>query len=207
MYTQITHQNNTYHQWQRRVEPGDCDKPDWDKIPLVGASDIQHKYSPALVLLGSAQHPTYAHPKLLVWYYDNVYHHGHLIGDLPAKGKQPTEAQTKKIYHQEYEELITRIDISLDLSLQSKAYPMVLTSLLKPNILLPPKFSLIVISRCQTVTRWTMQWQHVHSVYKGLSMDTIVLTSFPRLLSWESDIWSFFSKILQIFQILVTFSF
>ena len=176
------------------MEPGDGDKPDWDKIPVVGAGDIRHTVSPTLILLGSAQHPTYAHPKLLGQCYDNVYHQGHLIGDLPAQGKQPTEAQTKKIYDQEYEELVAMIENTLDLSLQSKAYPMVLTSLLNPDIVFPPKFSLIVISRCQTVTRWTMQWQHVHWVYKGLSMDTIVLTSFPRLLSWESDIWSFFLK-------------
>ena len=77
--------------------------------------------------------------KLLGSCYNNDYHQGHLIGNLPARGKQPTEAQTKKVYDQEYKELIARIENTLDLSLQSKAYPMVLTSLLNPDIMLPPK--------------------------------------------------------------------
>ena len=92
-----------------------------------------------LVLLGSAQHLTYAHPKLLGQCYDNVYHQGRLIGNLPARGNQAMEAQTKKIYDQEYEELIARIENTLDLSLQSTAYPMVLTSLLNLDIMLPQK--------------------------------------------------------------------
>ena len=54
-----------FHQWQRRVELGDCGKPDWDKIPVISIGDFRHKYSPTLVLLGSAQHLTYAHPKIV----------------------------------------------------------------------------------------------------------------------------------------------
>ena len=49
------------------------------------------------------------------------------------------EAQTKKIYDQEYEVLVARIENTLDLSLQSMAYSMVPTSLLNPDIVLPPK--------------------------------------------------------------------
>ena len=92
-----------------------------------------------LVLLGSAQHPMYAHPKLLAQCYDNVYHQGCLIGNLLAQGKQPTVAQMKKIYDQEYEELVAQIKNTLDLLLQSMAYPIVPTSLLNPDIVLPPK--------------------------------------------------------------------
>ena len=47
-----------FHHWQRRVEPEDWDKPDWEKVPTVSAGDFRHKYSPALVLLGNAQHLT-----------------------------------------------------------------------------------------------------------------------------------------------------
>ena len=89
--------------------------------------------------MGSARHPIYAHPKMLGWCFDNVYHQGCLIRDLPACGRNLTKAQTKKIYDQEYEEVIARIENSLDLSLQSTVYSMVLISLLNAEIVLPPK--------------------------------------------------------------------
>ena len=73
-----------FHWWQRRVDPGDHDKPDWDKVPVVTAGDFRHKYSSALVLLGNPQHPAYTHLKLLGRCYDNIYHQGRFIGDLPA---------------------------------------------------------------------------------------------------------------------------
>ena len=72
-----------FHHWQRRVEPAGRDKPDWIKVPTVSVGDFRYKYSSALDLLGNAQHPTYAHPKLLGWWFD-VYHQGRLIRDLPA---------------------------------------------------------------------------------------------------------------------------
>ena len=78
-----------FHRWQRWVEPEDRDKPDWEKVPTISVGDFRHKYSPALVLLGNAQHLTYTHPKLLGWCYDNVYHQGRLIRDLPARGNHP----------------------------------------------------------------------------------------------------------------------
>ena len=114
------------------VQLGDWDKPDWANVPVISKGDFCHKYSPALVLMGSAQHPVYAHPKMLGRCYDNVYHQGRLIRDLPAQGKNP-----KKVFDQEYEELIA--ENSLDLSLEGTAYPMVLTSLLNLEIVLPPK--------------------------------------------------------------------
>ena len=92
-----------------------------------------------LVLLGSAQHPTYAHTKLLGQCYDNVYHQGRLICDLPAQGKPPTNEQIQKIYNQEYEEVVAWIENTLDLLDQTPTYPMVPTSLLNPDIILPPK--------------------------------------------------------------------
>ena len=121
-----------FYRWQRQVQPGDRDKPDWVNILVIGKGDFHYKYSCALVLMGSAQHPVYAHPKMLGRCYDNVYHQGRLIRDLPARGKNP-----KKVYDQEYEELIA--ENSLDLSLEGTAYPMVLTSLLNLEIVLPPK--------------------------------------------------------------------
>ena len=126
-----------FHRWQRWVELEDCDKPDWVKVPTVSVGDFRHKYSSALVLLGNTQHPTYAHPKLLGWCYDNIYHQGRLIGDLPAWEKPPTKEQTQKIYDQEYEEVVAQIENTLDLSDESPSYPMVSTSLLNLEIVLP----------------------------------------------------------------------
>ena len=128
-----------FHQWQRWVELGDWDKPEWTKVPVVNKGDFHYKYSMVLILMGSVQHPAYSHPKMLGNCFDNVYHQGSFIGDLPAWGKNPTEAQTKRVYDQEYEEVIAWIENSLDLSLQGMAYQMIPTSLLNPEIVLPPK--------------------------------------------------------------------
>ena len=87
-----------FHQWQRRVEPGDRDKPEWVKVPVVNKRDFCYKYSMALILMGSVQHLACSHPKMLGCCFDNVYHQGHFIGDLPAGGKNPTKEQTRKIY-------------------------------------------------------------------------------------------------------------
>ena len=128
-----------FHWWQRWVDLGDRDKPDWDKVPVVPDGDFRYKYSSTLVLLGNPWHPAYAHPKLLGQCYDNVYHQGRLIGDLPARGKLPTNEQTTKIYNQEYEEVVARIENTLNLSDESPSYPMVPTSLLNPDIVLPTR--------------------------------------------------------------------
>ena len=45
-----------FHRWQRCAEPGDRDRPDWNKILVPSRNDYCYKYSPALVLLGSIQH-------------------------------------------------------------------------------------------------------------------------------------------------------
>ena len=128
-----------FHWWLRWVEPGDCDKLEWTKVLVVNKGDFCYKYSTALILMGSVQHLAYGHPKMLGHCFDNVYHQGHFIGDLPAWGKNPTEVQTKKVYDQEYEEVIAQIKNSLDLSLQGTVYQMIPTSLLNPEIVLPPK--------------------------------------------------------------------
>ena len=85
-----------FHHWQRRVEPEDWDKPDWAKVLTITAGDFRHKYSPALVLLGNAQHLTYTYPNLLGQCNDNIYHQGQLIGDLPAWGKLPMKEQMRR---------------------------------------------------------------------------------------------------------------
>ena len=127
-----------YHYWQRRVSHQDRDTHDWTKVPVVPKDDFRHKYSPALTLLGNAQNPAYAHPKLLGRCFNNVYFCGRITGDLPARGRLPhSEERTKLIYDQEYEELVHRLENMLDLTLKSPSYSMVPTSLVNPDIVLP----------------------------------------------------------------------
>ena len=128
-----------YHRWQCWVNLREIssENADWNKIPKVAKDDFRYKYSPALTLLGNAQNPVFAHPKLLGRCYDNVYHNGWFIGDLPARGKPPTEEQSMKVYTQEYQELVTRVENGLDLMEESPSYSVVPTSLVNPDIVLP----------------------------------------------------------------------
>ena len=128
-----------FHWWQRQVEPGDRDKPEWAKVLVVNKGDFCYKYSTVLILMGSMHHPAYSHPKMLGCCSDNVYHQGRFIGDLPAQGKNPTRAQTKRVYDQEYKEVIAWVENSLDLSRPDTAYQMIQTLLLNPEIVLPLK--------------------------------------------------------------------
>ena len=101
-----------YHHWQCRVNLQEIsnENADWNKIPKVAKDDFQHKYSPALTLLGNAQNLAFAHPKLLGRCYDNMYHNGQFIGDLPARGKPLTVDQSRKVYTQEYQEVVAQVE-------------------------------------------------------------------------------------------------
>ena len=128
-----------YHRWQCRVNLQEIssENANWNKIPKVAKDDFQHKYSPALTLLGNAQNPAFAHPKLLGCCHDNVYYNGWFIGDLLARGKLPTEEQSKKVYTQEYQEVVARVENGLDLMEESPLYSIVPTSFVNPDIVLP----------------------------------------------------------------------
>ena len=128
-----------YHRWQCWVNLQEIssENADWNKIPTVAKDDFRYKYSPALTLLGNAQNPVFAHPKLLGCCYDNVYYNGWFIGDLPARGKLPTEEQSKKVYTQEYQEVVAQIENSLDLTEESPSYSVVPTFLVNLDIVLP----------------------------------------------------------------------
>ena len=129
-----------YHWWQCRVSPQErSENSDWNKIPPVAKNDFRHKYSPALTLLGSTQNPAFAHPKLLGCCYDNVYHNGRFISDLPMRGRPPTEEQTKKIYDHEYEEVVARIENTVNLTNESPSFSVVPTCLVNPDIIIPHK--------------------------------------------------------------------
>ena len=128
-----------YHHWQRRVNLQEIssENADWNKIPKVTKDDFRHKYSLALTLLGNAQNPAFAHPKLLGRCYDNIYFSGRLIGDLPARGRPPIEEQSMKVYTQEYQEVVARVENSIDLTEESPWYSIVPTSLINLDIVLP----------------------------------------------------------------------
>ena len=128
-----------YHCWQRRANLQEVfsENADWNKIPTVAKGDFRLKYWSALTLLGNTQNPAYAHPKLLGCCYDNVYYNRRLIGDLPARGKPSTKEQSKKVYTQEYQEVVARIENSLDLTEESPSYSVAPTSLVNPDIVLP----------------------------------------------------------------------
>ena len=102
-----------YHRLQRRVnlQETSSENADWNKVPKITKDDFRHKYSLALTLLGNAQNPAFAHPKLLGRCDDNVYFCERLIGDLPARGRPPTEEQSMKVYTQEYQEVVTRCTV------------------------------------------------------------------------------------------------
>ena len=133
-----------YHCWQCRVNLQEISSKnaDWNKTPTITKGDFWLKYSSALTLLGNTQNPAYAHPKLLGRSYDNVYYNGGLIGDLLARGKPPTVEQSKKVYMQEYQEVVARIENSLDLTEESPSYSVVPTSLVNLDIVLPHKLFL-----------------------------------------------------------------
>ena len=128
-----------YHRWQCWVNLQEIssENADWNKIPKVAKDDFRHKYSPALTLLGNAQNPAFTHPKLLRCCYDNIYYNGRFIGNLPARGKPPTEEQSMKVYTQEYQEVVARVENSIDLTEESPSYSIVPTSLVNPDIVLP----------------------------------------------------------------------
>ena len=127
-----------YHRWQRRVSHQEkSENTDRNKVPAVPTYNFRHKYSLALTLLGNAQNPAFTHPKLLGRCYDNVYHNGQLIGDLPVRGKPLTEDQSKKIYTQEYQEVVTKNENSTDLTEESPLYSIIPTSLVNSDIVLP----------------------------------------------------------------------
>ena len=129
-----------YHRWQCRVSPQEkSENTDWNRIPPVTKNDFRHKYCPALTLVGSAQNPAFAHLKLLGRCYHNVYHNGCFIGDLPMRGGPLMEEHTKKIYNQEYEEVVGRIENFVDLTNESPLFSVIPTCIVNPDIILPSK--------------------------------------------------------------------
>ena len=79
--------------------------PDWIPTPEILAGDSWLDYVDAFTLLGDAMHPAYGHPKTLARAYDQVYHEGWLIGNLPLRGKKMAH-QSAAVYRAEYAQII-----------------------------------------------------------------------------------------------------
>ena len=140
----VAHKLGKYHRWQHRVAPEDRDKEDWSAEVKPGPKDFRYKYSTALELLGTAQSPTFAHPRLLGRCFDNVYHQGRFIGRLSARGKLPTEDNTWDVYDREYGEVVAHIKDALELDhLSAREFPVpynpIPCSLKNPDIILHPE--------------------------------------------------------------------
>ena len=99
---------------------------------ISGTSIVQHSHS--WVMLKTRRLRA---PKLHRCCYDNVYHNWRFIGDLPARGKPPTMEQSRKVYTEEYQEVVARVENSLDLMEESPSYSVVPTSLVNLDIVLP----------------------------------------------------------------------
>ena len=95
-----------YHRAVRRRQSGE-ELLDWIPIPEIPAGDSQLDYVDAFTLLWDAMHPTYGHPKTLVRAYDQVYHEGREIGNLPLRGKK-TADQSEVVYREEYAQIVHR---------------------------------------------------------------------------------------------------
>ena len=95
-----------YHRAVWRRQPGE-ELPDWIPTLEIPAGDSQLDYVDAFTLLGDAMHPTYQHPKTLARAYDQVYHEGREMGNLPLRGKE-TMDQSKVVYRAEYAQIIHR---------------------------------------------------------------------------------------------------
>ena len=143
----VAHKLGKFHRWQRRVTPENRGNENWNVEIEPGPKDFRYKYATALELLGTAQSPTFAHPRLLGRCYDNIYHQGQFIGKLSARGKPPTKDNTWDVYDQEYGEVVSRIKDSLDLDrLSNREFDVpfwpIPCSLKNPDIILhPDKFA------------------------------------------------------------------
>ena len=121
-----------YHRWVKRGGARD-----WTVQPPLANDDARWNFSTALLLLGDARDPTYAHPLVLGHYFDQVYHQGRFPGELPkCQPGQATEV-TKERYDREMAEVCDRLRSFDDPNFcNSKILPP--TSLVNPEIILDP---------------------------------------------------------------------
>ena len=105
--------------------------------PEIPAGDSQLDYVDAFTLLWDAMHPTYGHPKTLVRAYDQVYHEGREIGNLPLRGKK-TADQSEVVYREEYAQIVHRFSTLTRIDSEKFVRPMP-TSLVPPEMIYPGK--------------------------------------------------------------------
>ena len=82
-------------------------------------------------------HPAYGHPKTLARAYDQVYHEGWEIGNLPLRGKK-TADQSEVVYRAEYAQIIHRFSTLTRIDSEKFVRPMP-TSLVRLEMIYPGK--------------------------------------------------------------------
>ena len=125
-----------YHRAVWRRPPGE-ELTDWIPTPEILAGDSRLDFVDAFTLLGDAMHPAYGHPKMLAQAYDQVYHEGREIGNLPLRGKK-TADQSEVVYQAQYAQIIHRFSTLTQIDSENFARPMP-TSLVHPEMIYPGK--------------------------------------------------------------------
>ena len=129
---QVTQGLGRYHRFIKRGKT-----QDWTtKVPIAD-DDVRWDYSTVLSLLGDARDPTYAHPLALGQYFDQVYHQGRLLGELPKRWPGQAKEITRERYDREVDEICARLCSFDDPGFRNcKILPP--TSLVNPEIILEP---------------------------------------------------------------------
>ena len=98
--------------------------------------DHQSSYISGLAALGSPNQPSYGHPQVLGWYFDQVYHQSRNVGQLTQKARDKTTDYNETVYTRELGEILSHLQGLDDLNHSTK-HKRTPTSLLNPEIILP----------------------------------------------------------------------
>ena len=149
-----------YHRFIKRGKTRD-----WT-IPLpIADDDVRWDFSSAMSLLGDARDPTYAHPLALGQYFDQVYHQGRFLGDLPKRRPGQAKEITQEVYNREVDEICAWLRSFDDAGFRNcRVLPP--TSLRNPEIILEP-----------------VEYQQILAMKAGISKDLIL----PLVAEFETD--------------------
>ena len=125
-----------YHRAVQRRQPGE-ELLDWIPTPEIPAGDSRLDYVDAFTLLGDAMLPAYGHPKMLARAFDQVYHGGWDIGNLPLRGKKMAD-QSEVVHQVEYAQIVHRFSTLMQIDSEKFVRPMP-TSLVHPEMIYPDK--------------------------------------------------------------------
>ena len=94
-------------------------------------------------MMGDAQHPAFSHPKMLGFYFDQVYHQAQFIRDLAywgngtgEPGEQSLWKKTQKVCNQENRELVQQFNSLMDLEILPDVF-VIPVSVVNSQVVLP----------------------------------------------------------------------